>query len=461
MAIEPQFTRSEVLRIFFHAQIYIVLGSAITTIGLLAAAFSVLRRRFDPLLFWFSLFAILYGVRLILNYQMLWALGLRPDGFRRVVIAIGFLVPVPAFFFFRKLQLLGRLGYWVANIAWPVVLILAIATLVVGPYAVFRTINNSVVIAALLVFAIELVQIRRGAPDVRLVRGGLLIFIVCALFDNVTGLVGHYYNIEPFSFLVLLATLGIVAGRRALENEQQLSVLHKELEIAKRIQLSILPSAFPASRNFHVAARYLPMNSIAGDFYDFLVADDNQAGLFIADVSGHGIPAALIASMVKLAATTRRDSANDPSGLLVGINGILLGNTQNQFVTAAYVYLNAAEDELRYSAVAHPPMIVLRDGKVSEVTENGLMLACFEFASYTTLTYAIQPGDRFVLYTDGMLEATNGDEEEFGRDRLHALVRESAGFGLAEAADHIISAVQRWSAAQGDDLTLLLCDYTA
>jgi phosphoserine phosphatase RsbU/P len=430
-------------------------------LGCWRPAFSGLRRRFDPLLFWFSLFAILYGVRLILNYQMLWALGLRPGGFRRIVIAVGFLVPVPAFFFFRRLQLLGRLGNWVANIAWPVVLSLAIATLVVGPYAAFRTINNSVVIAALVLFAIELVRVGRGAADVTLIRRGLLIFIVCALFDNVTGLVGHYYNIEPFSFLVLLATLGIVAGRRALANEQQLTVIQKELEIARRIQLSILPSSFPDSRSFRVAARYHPMSSVTGDFYDFLRGDDQEAGLFIADVSGHGVPAALIASMVKLAAEARREDAEDPSRLLLGMNSILFGNTQSQFVTAAYVYLNAASQELRYSAAAHPPMLLLRNGEVTEITENGLMLAAFDFASYSTVTHSIRQGDRLVLYTDGMLEATNTHQEEFGRDRLHRLVRETASLSHSEAADRIISTIQRWSTAQGDDLTLLLCDYTA
>jgi len=164
---------------------------------------------------------------------------------------------------------------------------------------------------------------------------------------------------------------------------------------------------------------------------------------------------------VKLAATTRRSDADDPSSLLVGMNAILLGNTQSQFVTAAYVYLDASRERLRYSAAAHPPMLLLRDGEVTEITENGLMLAAFDFATYTTVTQAIRPGDRFVLYTDGMLEATNSQEEEFGPDRLHALVRESARLNLAEAADHIISSVRRWSAAQGDDLTLLLCDYTA
>src|SRR5215469_9977525 len=320
---DPQFARSDVLRVFNHAQIYLILGSAITTIGLLAAAFSALRRRFDALLLWFSLFAILYGARLVMNYQLLWALGMRPVGFRRIVIAVGFLVPIPAFFFFRRLNLLGHVGRLLTTIVWPIVLGLALATLLIGPHDIFRIINNTVVITALLVVVIELIRIGPGSPDITLIRRGLLIFIVCALYDNVTGILGHYYNIEPFSFLALLAALGIVAGRRALANEQQLSIIQKELEIARRIQLSILPSAFPTSPHFRVAARYQPMSSVAGDFYDFLVARDHEAGLLIADVSGHGVPAALIASMVKLAASTRRSEADDPSGLLLGINSIL------------------------------------------------------------------------------------------------------------------------------------------
>jgi sigma-B regulation protein RsbU (phosphoserine phosphatase) len=203
------------------------------------------------------------------------------------------------------------------------------------------------------------------------------------------------------------------------------------------------------------------MTSVAGDFYDFFVMNEHEAGLLIADVSGHGVPAALIASMVKVAATTQLANAGSPSKFLLGMNTILYGNTQNQFVTAGYVYLNASSRELRYSAAAHPPMLLLRNGQVTELSENGLMLAAFHFATYTTLTQLIQPNDRLILYTDGLLEATNGHLEEFGSQRLHALVRQTANLSHTEAADQIIASIQQWSANQNDDLTILLCDYTA
>ncbi len=157
-----------------------------------------------------------------------------------------------------------------------------------------------------LVLLIALVRIGPGSPDVTLIRRGLLVFIVGVLYDNVTGIYGHYYNVEPFGFIILLASLGVVAGRRTLAKEQELRVIRKEPEIAQRIQSSILPSSFPTSKSFRVVARYYPMSAVAGDFYDFILANDREAGLFIADVSGHGVPAALIASMVKLAATPRR-----------------------------------------------------------------------------------------------------------------------------------------------------------
>jgi sigma-B regulation protein RsbU (phosphoserine phosphatase) len=462
MPTDPQIARSEVLRIFNHYQVYLCLGAGIATVGLLAASFFLLRRRRDPLLFWFALFAILYGVRLVLGYQLLWPLGLRPAFFQRLVIALGFLLPIPALFFFDALNLIKRVGRVVLAVVIPIEIAIAVITFFIGPSKLLRDINNIVVIAALVVLIYELVRARYDSPDTTLIRRSLYLFIACAIYDNVTGMYGRFYsNIEPFSFVILLFALGIVAARRTLARDQQLSVIQKELEIARSIQQSILPAAFPHSPNFRVAARYLPMTSVAGDFYDFLLAGEHEAGLLIADVSGHGVPAALIASMVKLAATSQREHLSNPAALLGGMNNALCGNTQSQFVTAGYVYLNAAAKELRYSAAAHPPMLLLRRGEVVELVENGLMLAAFNFASYSAITHPLEPGDRLVLYTDGLLEAADAHEEEFGRDRLHARVRETAGLPHDEAADRIISSVQGWSSTQNDDLTILICDYLA
>jgi sigma-B regulation protein RsbU (phosphoserine phosphatase) len=201
------------------------------------------------------------------------------------------------------------------------------------------------------------------------------------------------------------------------------------------------------------------MRSVAGDFYDFLIANGRQAGLLIADVSGHGVPAALIASMVKLAASSQRAVSDHPATLLSTINAMLCGNTQSQYVTAAYVHLDAESQELRYAAAAHPPMLLLREGEVLPIEENGLMLALFPDAAYTTATRSLQPGDRLLLYTDGIIEAADSKEQQFGHHRLCELLKESAGKTHDETADLIIDSVQRWAASQDDDLTVLVCDY--
>jgi sigma-B regulation protein RsbU (phosphoserine phosphatase) len=201
------------------------------------------------------------------------------------------------------------------------------------------------------------------------------------------------------------------------------------------------------------------MTSVAGDFYDFIVADDTQAGLLIADVSGHGVPAALIASMVKVAATSQRANAADPARLLAGMNAVLCGNTQDQFVTAAYLHLDSQSRDLRYSAAGHPPMLLLRDGKVLEIIENGLILAAFDFATFANAVHPLEPGDRFLLYTDGLVDAANARGDFFGQDALSAVLRQTAELAPSAASDRIISAVQQWSASQDDDLTVLICDY--
>jgi sigma-B regulation protein RsbU (phosphoserine phosphatase) len=164
--------------------------------------------------------------------------------------------------------------------------------------------------------------------------------------------------------------------------------------------------------------------------------------------------------MVKLAATSQRSHAAEPAALLSGMNAALCGNTQNQFVTAAYLHLDAASASLRYSAAGHPPLLLLRQGVVTEIVENGLLLGVFPSAAFSTAVHTLAPGDRLVLYTDGIIEAADAKREEFGQSRLQALLQKGAPLSPQEAADLIIVSVQEWSKSQDDDLTVLVCDYT-
>jgi len=455
----PQLTAGHVLGVFRHDELYLFLGAAFTTLGLLSAAFSLLRRKFDAMLLWLALFAILYGLRLWLQLGTIDLMAHHSDFFYRLRDASNYLVPVPGFFYFQAAGFLGRYGRKIAIALAIPFLCIFVGTLIFGNNNVFSLTNNLIVILSLIALSIESIRQKTPDKDFLIVRWGIAVFVAFALYDNISGAFGRHPFQEPLGFAFFLGALGYVAARRSLARDQRLGEIQKELEIARRIQMDILPSAYPDSDHFQVAARYVPMTSVAGDFYDFLLTDPQQAGLLIADVSGHGVPAALIASMVKLAATAQRANAADPAKLLDGMNAVLCGNTQSQFVTAAYVYLDAASSTLRYSAAAHPPMLLLRAGEIIPIEENGLMLAAFSFATYVTATHPLEPGDRLVLYTDGLLEAANTEGEEFGPERLANLLKKTARRNPDHAADEIVSSLKRWSRAQNDDLTLLICDY--
>lgn len=468
LATAPQMTAGDVLTMFHRDAPYLFLGAAFISVGLISAAYAALRRRWDSLLIYFALFAAMYGLRLWIQSRLL---ALTMDGsafYSHLRSGIDYLMLIPAFLFFSSLGLPKRLerivGYAAAGIGGG----LAAVAFSFHDSSLLHLINNVVVIIGLVFFVARSMYARRAgsdnlpAADFAVILWGLLPFFLLALWVNLAGVLSiSSPRLEPFGFAAFLAALGYVAARRALRRDQQLAEIQNELDVARRIQRSILPAEFTGSAKFQIVARYVPMTSVAGDFYDFVLADEDQAGLLIADVSGHGVPAALIASMVKLAAASQRVVAADPARLLAGMNSALLGNTQEQFVTAAYVHLDSQSRELRYSAAGHPPMLLLRNGNVIEVEENGLMLAAFDFASYSNATHRIESGDRLLLYTDGIVEASNASGDVFGQDSLRHTLKTTAALSTSAAADSIISSVTHWSAKQDDDLTVLVCDYVS
>lgn len=451
-------TADQVLRVFHRDEVYLFLGAAFATVGLISAALAFLGRKFDALLLWLGIFSFLYGNRLWLQTGLL-ALMVPPSlFFQELRESSNYLVTIPAFYYLRSAGFLGRMRNWLTYPLTAIMLYLSVGVFLVGPLPHFKIVNRVTVVVAILLLAVRFLRETSPTREFRILRSGMMSFAAPVLWDNIVG--PHFpWRLEPFGFAVFLATLGYIAARRNIDRDTQWASVRKELELAQQMQQSILPTAFPTSADFRVAARYAPMLSVAGDFYDFLPTGDREAGLLIADVSGHGLPAALIASMVKLAASSQRAHAADPAALLAGMNQVLCGNTQGQYVTAAYVYLDANAAELSYAAAAHPAMLLLRDGEVQEILENGLMLGLFEETTYATAVHRLQAGDRLLLYTDGVTEAENVAEEEFGRERLLTLLRETRTLSHDATADRILESVRQWSSAQEDDLTLLVCDY--
>jgi sigma-B regulation protein RsbU (phosphoserine phosphatase) len=265
------------------------------------------------------------------------------------------------------------------------------------------------------------------------------------------------YVHKPFSAAVMKARVHTHIVLREMREKlaKQLSAIQKELETARLIQHSILPETVPQIDGLDIAARYVPMASVAGDFYDFIEVDNKHGGILIADVSGHGMPAALIASMLKIALAAESAHADDPARVLKGLNQTLCGKFQHHYVTAAYVFVDMEKRTLRYGGAGHPPLLMWGAASpgVRDVIENGLFLGKFDFATYSSVEVPLASGDRALLYTDGISEANNPEGAEFGTERLRQFLETEKDGSANQLADGLLDELARWSArGEGEDL---------
>ena len=276
------------------------------------------------------------------------------------------------------------------------------------------------------------------------------------------------YVHKPFSPTVVKARVRTHLTLRATSQQlaQQLLAINNELEMARQIQLAILPRETPKIRGLDIAARYLPMSSVAGDFYDFIIVDEEHVGILIADVSGHGLPAALIASMLQVALTAQLGHASEPGRVLAGLNRALCGKFTNHFVTAAYVFVDMEKNSISYAGAGHPPLLLWSAStrSTSEVLQNGLFLGHFPEETYSVLQLPVRAGDKAVLYTDGILEASNPLHEMFGADRFKQFLDSDHNSGAERLADSVLDELSRWSGhpqgeGQQDDMTLLSIEF--
>ena len=243
----------------------------------------------------------------------------------------------------------------------------------------------------------------------------------------------------------------------ALEKAQ--AQLKAELEVARSLQLAILPSAFPARAGCEAAARMIPATTMGGDFYDYIELPGGLIGLVIADVSGHGVPAAFFMAVAR---TNLRELAvrhSDPGECLAQTHDALCGqNPLDLFVTVFYCILDPKTGVLRYANGGHnPPFVRRASGPVDSLDgTGGLVLGAMPGARYPTHTEQLLKGDRLVLYTDGVTEAFNPAEELYGAQRLADEVHVHGGGTPAALVERICQSVTNFAgtAPQSDDITL-------
>lgn len=335
--------------------------------------------------------------------------------------------------------------------------------------------------ALLIVYPFSFSGERRMPREVKIAYAGLAIFGIFIVLNNLAGLglplpgrnigpIGplRFFLLEPFGFLVLVGCLGYVAALRTSSNEQRLLSIQKELEIARQIQSATLPRESPRVVGLNIAAQYLPMTAVAGDFYDFLVVDENRVGILVADVTGHGVPAALIASMLKAALAAQSAFASEPARVLTGLNRSLCGKFEEHFATAGYLFVDSEDQVIRYAGAGHPPPALgERNGKPTayrQIDCNGLLLGLTEDAAYSSIELPFRPGNRCLLYTDGVLEAKNSAQEEFGAPRFLQFLEAQAHLAPAALISASLDELARWSgkggsAAREDDITLVAVDF--
>jgi phosphoserine phosphatase RsbU/P len=452
---------------------YIVLGTLFLFFGFAALAVAAIRERREVLiLVWFGIWSGLDGINLLARSPILrQALPPMLQGSIPLVMDVcGFLLLVAGLLAWSELTV-GRIRAFTLIMAVPSAAIAVAGTgLMIAHRSGNRleTYNNLLAAVASVVLATVLSVPKLSARYITYRSPVLtvcaLLFALDALYTNIFGVL-HRPTIAPFRddlvFAAFLLAFAYVVARKVFANERRLVSIEKELEIARQLQASILPTSVPEIKNLSIVASYQPMAAVGGDFYEFILVDGNRVGFLVADVSGHGIPAALVASMIKIGVQSTLSCAADPGEVLRRLNHILSGQTRGVLVSAAYLWLDTAARTALYSAAGHPPLLRWRGSAMEQIESNGLLMGVFPDALYPAREMELCAGDRFLMCTDGVLESENADGDAFGDRRLEQVVCENAGRAPAELSGQVLSEIRRWQPPAGeqqDDITLLIID---
>ena len=226
------------------------------------------------------------------------------------------------------------------------------------------------------------------------------------------------------------------------------------------MQQSILPTQFPQSPDYQLHAHMEPARSVGGDFFDVVNLEDGSVGVTVADVSDKGVPAALFMMSTRTLIKGAAIGSTGPSDVLHEVNNLLHEDNETEmFVTVLYAEYNPATGEFVYASGGHdPPLLVRPDGSSTSLPlTGGIALGLLPDLDYRQNTVMLEPGESIVLYTDGVSEAMNGDEEQFGLERLRGAMAADTGVDAQAANQTVFEAVSEFvgDTPASDDITCL------
>ena len=271
---------------------------------------------------------------------------------------------------------------------------------------------------------------------------------------------------KPLDFKDLQVTIdrtlrNMAEWREALQSRDKLVALQNELEVARGMQQSILPTQFPKEPSYTVYGKMQPARNVGGDFFDVVHLSDGRLGLAVADVSDKGVPAALFMMSSRTLLKGAAIGLALPGEVLREVNDLLFeDNEGGMFVTVLYAVYDPSSRELTYANGGHnSPLVVHADGTSALLPlTDGIALGIARDLPYKQNAVTLSPGDTIIFYTDGVTEAMNGEEEQFGLDPLSEFFRTNPPRNPGETTAAIFEAVNAFAgeAPQSDDITCLV-----
>jgi serine phosphatase RsbU (regulator of sigma subunit)/FixJ family two-component response regulator len=262
------------------------------------------------------------------------------------------------------------------------------------------------------------------------------------------------YDADDMRFLdAIVGQVGIGINNLLARGQQY------ELEEARDIQRGLMPKVIPQIHGYEISGAWRPAHVVSGDYFDVLKFDENRAALCIADVSGKGMPAALLMSNVQAAVKAFASATAAPAELCEKVNRVVCSNTaEDKFITFFYCLLDAATGKLTYANAGHnAPIIIRSDGASLQLERGGTVLGPFPEWEFEQGETELRPGDRALLFTDGITEIRNTDGEEFGEERLNSLLIANRALGAADLQKAVMSTVSKFGGGDfQDDATLIV-----